>query len=278
MATDKKLFGRWDDIPPQAFFWATVILIAIPYMYPLGTPLILTDYTKGYFTALTEVPQGGTVVMSLDSAMGGIIETGGAMAVTTKYFVTQRPDVKLIIWGMHYDAPLVYDSIMVPILKDLEYGVNYIYFGYLPGGEAAVAKLADDPKGMLRFDFSGNSVEQYPIMDDLNNADDVDLVAYYSTGLVGGYIGHWFERYGTKIVGTGLAGGITTATMQIDAGQLIGFAAGVRGSAELEQIAGFPSFATSTLDALNVMNLFIIVILILANVVYYGWQRPREGK
>ncbi|MBS7657525.1 hypothetical protein KEJ33_06350 [Candidatus Bathyarchaeota archaeon] len=138
MAAKSSLFDKMLSIPSQIIFLILFLLILVPYIRPIMLPVPITSYVIRYKEAMDAVPKGGHVVISLDSSIGGVLETGGAMVATVKYYVNNRPDVKLIIWGMHYDSPIVWSLFIEPILKNRKYGEDYVWFGYIPGADAAI--------------------------------------------------------------------------------------------------------------------------------------------
>lgn len=277
MPTKGSLTDRVLSIPPQAIFAVLFVLIFIPYIRPVSIPIPVTDYVRRYKDSMDAVPQGGHVVLSLDSSIGGILETGGAMVATVKYYVNRRPDVKLIIWGMHYDCPIVWSRFIEPLLKDRKYGVDYVWFGYIPGADAAIGKLSDDIRGILQYDAYGKAVDDLPIMQGIRNANDIALLHTYDTyGHAWSYIGHWQARYKTKLNLTVMSANIPLAAVYFTAGQIVGFCGGSRGCAELERITGFLGIATPTVDALSLSLLYGLVLLAVSNIAF--WTGRRRGR
>jgi hypothetical protein len=273
---EKSLLSKLENIRPQFIFWGLFILILLPFLFPLNTPITISRYTTAFATQLRAVPNGGNVLLSLDTGIGAITETGGAIVVTAKFFANERPDVHLVIWGIHYDSILVYRTYVEPYLKALKYGTQYAWLGYIPGGEAAIAKLSDDIEGILASDFYGTAISSIPLMKDVKNAKSFDLVVTSDTyGYITAYIGHWFQRYNTKILHDCTMGSAPTDIAYFTANQIVGFSPGARGSAELEKLLKFPGFAGSVVDALNVGIVYLVGLLIIGNIGYFA---RRKGK
>lgn len=269
MSDQKGILDRLGNIPYQLICGLLLIVIAVPYLRPVGMPLSITPYSVQFKGALDAVPEGGNVVLSLDSAMGGTSETGGAIRAVTKYLIYDRPDLRVVMWGMHYDSVLVFNTFCKDVLEDAEYGSQVVWFGYVPGADAAIAKLSDDIKGILAVDFYGTPTGDIEIMKAVNSADDIDLLISFDTyGHDASYVGHWFERYKTKIAIAVLSGSIPMASMRFTAGQIVGFCGGVKGSAELEKILEYPGPAYKNYDVMNVANIYALALLVLGNAVY----------
>lgn len=276
MSDQKGLIDKLGNIPHQVITGLLLLVIALPFLFPVGIPLKITPYSLQIKNALEEVPEGGTILLSLDSAMGGTSETGGAIEAVTKYVVYDRPDVRIIMWGLHYDAIMVFNTFAKDTLEDAEYGTQYVWFGYVPGADAAIAKLSDDVTGILAVDFYGTPTEDLEIMKDINNADDFDLIFTFDTyGHADSYVGHWFERYQTKIVMAVLSGSIPMASMRFTAGQIVGFCGGVKGAAELEKVLGYPGPAYANYDVMNIANIYALALLMIGNLVYFANKTKR---
>jgi hypothetical protein len=269
------------SLPPNVIFAIVFILILIPYIRPLVLPINITQVVQDYKKAMDDVPQNGIVVISLDSSVGGILETGGAMVASVKFYLNQRPDVKIIIWGMHYDCPIVWGQYIEPVFEnsDAVYGEDYAWLGYIPGADSAIGKLSDDIKGVIAVDAYGTPIEQLPIMEGLEDATDVDLLMSYDTyGHGWSYIGHWNARYNTKIDLTTGASGIPQLEVYYANGQIEGFCGGPKGSAELETLLGYPGIAIPTMDSANLALMFSLFLLLICNLGTYMQRISTVGE
>jgi len=261
----------------RIIFAILAILIAIPYFYPLGLPLTLSRTTVAYAAVMEDLQPGDIIVISSDCTVGGLASVGGSIEVTLKYFV-ERGDVKIIIWGTHWDAHVVFQTVMAPILEDLEYGTQYVFFGYIPGAEVAVAKLADDILGILTTDFYGTPITDLSVMDGINDANDIDVLFSYDTwGSLDYYIGHWHSRYNSKIAAGILGQSMSVAEAQFAAKQLVGISGDARGAAELEQYLKIPGRASIITDTLSLSHMLVLILLAIGNIQYF-LERSRGGK
>jgi len=214
------------------------------------------------------IEAGDTILITTDVTVGALSMMGGSMTVTAKYFA-QRGDVNILVWGTHWDALVVYRTVLEPIFKDLEYGKQVVFYGYIPGQETAVAKLADDIPGLLTVDYFGTPTEDLPIMNGITNAADIDMIFTFDTwGARGYYVGHWFERYGTKICAATSGAAIATIETQFSTGQLVGAAIDARGGAELELLFHMPGRASVTTDTLSLTHSFVLLLLVIGNIQY----------
>lgn len=259
--------------------WIMVILIIFAYLVPLGIPITIGKNTIAFAQAMKNVSSGGTVVLSNDCGVNALYNLGGGMAVVGKYFA-ERGDVKIIIWGMSADTFIVYQQVFKPIFEQtkLKYGEDYVLIGYIPGGESAVAKLADDIPGIVKADYFGTPISNIPLMKNIINAKSINLVFTWDTGDTRDYyVAHWFQRYGTKIcIGVVALNAIDLET-KLAAGQIVGGTADIRGGAELELNFHYLGTSIHGTDILSITHIYVLVLLVLGNIVFFIQKRSAKS-
>jgi hypothetical protein len=265
-----------EDIDPRIIFWLLVILIALPMITPLGLPVFISDNTERFAEEMREVPSGGAIVMSLDHSVGAATNVRGQERVIARFF-GQRGDVRILIWGIHQDTFVNFQTNIEPILQeyDMEYGKDYVLLGYLPGQETAVAKLADNVRA-FSVDHFNNPVNDLEALEGLQDASDIDKVFTFDTSQATDYyIGHWYQRYDTQICGSYLGQYISTAEAQLSAGQLQAISGDIRGAAELEAEFDFPPESARITDTMSLTHSLILLLLLIGNVQYYLSRREK---
>ena len=115
-----------------------------------------------------------------------------------------KMETKIILFSTYIEGPIAYEHLMGEIEPysryEADYGVDYVYLGYIAGGEAAVAALANDIKSVFSSDYYGTPINYIPIMVGINSANDIQLVL--STGpddYYYYYIRQWQVPYGTPV-------------------------------------------------------------------------------
>jgi hypothetical protein len=175
----------------------------------------------------------------------------------------------MIFVSPQIDVGVTWDrlNILVPELKSIQYGEDYVFLGYFAGRDAAVAGMAEDIRTIFQADYYNTPIDQLPLLSIANKAEDFRLIV--GTGeQVEKYIYHWGIPYGTPIVmmAHGMAG--STLLPYYLSGSLKGLAVAVRGGAELEKLAGLPGDATIRMDAINITHIMFVVIVLFANTGY----------
>jgi hypothetical protein len=241
----------------------------VPYLNPIGFPITIAENTKDLYNGITgdAVDEGEVWIMNFGYGVSAWSECHPGVTVCTKALL--REGAKIIFMGPHYDVELTYNKIhdTVPDLADKEYGVDYVFLGYITGGESAIAQLASNIRSVYPEDHFGTPLDEIPMMDGVNTHEDIAGVLSSDTGDWGGYfLTQWQAAYGTKLAEIGIAMNGSTDVPRWQAGNYFGLSVGSRGGAELESLIGEPGEATTAMDSISVSHLLIVIAVILANI------------
>jgi hypothetical protein len=180
-----------------------------------------------------------------------------------------REGAKIIITGTHYDVELTYNKLQdtVPDFDDKVYGVDYVFLGYMTGGESVVAQLGSDIASVYPQDHFGTPYDEIPMLEGIVDHADIDGVLSSDTGDYGGhFMTQWQSAYGTKLAEIGIAMNGSTDLPRWQAGNFFGVSVGSRGGAELEQLIGELGEATTAMDSISVSHLLLILAIIIGNI------------
>jgi hypothetical protein len=198
------------------------------------------------------------------------------------FFMTLYPD----------GAPLMEKTIEEVIEKEFaasnfEYGEDYINLGFNNAQEVVITVMATDIKKMFPRDYEGNSLDGFPITEDITSLSDMKLIFTISTGYPG--LKEWVQ-YASSPLGVKLAAGATAVqapqAYPYIPDQMLGLLAAIKGAAEYEAAlaARYPRFRDpAKQQALKRMapqfwsHLSIIGLIVLGNVVYFA-DRARGGR
>ena len=267
--------GIWDrlqTIDRRVFYWILFVALMIPFIRPIGLPIAITPTTRGLYDELAEVQPGDVCLLSISSGVSAWAECLPAMVASVKMLV--RQEAKIICWGMgHVDVDITWNKILsqVPEIETYTYGEDYAYFGYIPTQETTIALLGSNIREVFTLDKYGTSIDDLPVMQGVNTANDFRLVLTSDTGDVGSYyIRQWHTNYDTPVAEVGIAMLGSSYMPYIHSGELFGMTVGSRGGAELEMLIGSPGDATITMDAINVSHILVVIAIVLANVGYFA--------
>jgi len=167
-----------------------------------------------------------------------------------------------------------------PEFPDKKYGVDFLNVGYKPGTNIALEKFAAD--AMTAFagvDNYGKPLTDFPIMKEFKSAKDAKAIFIFCTGTPGEqeYIKHVTDPNKIPISSCTISVSVPGVMPYVQAGQLVGLVAGMKGSAEYEVLINKPGSAVAGMDAQSFAHALIIIFILFGNIGYLA-QRGSSGK
>ena len=285
MSTETSIWARMQTIDRRLLYWVLIIVIAIPYLRPLGIPVPITNPTQQFYNKLSSLQPGSVMLLDITSGPSAYGEIGPGCAAFMEYITSIYPrehnggKIKLIILASTEQGPIMYDAYALPPLESNNwiYGEDYVFFGYISGFETFVARLAQDIPSLLQVDYNEKSISELPIMQGIQDYLDIDAVVMWDSGSASNwYVKQWSPK-GVPVGGIFVAVSIPTLETFLKSGDMFGFIGSSRGSAELELLIGKPGEATATTDTLSLSHLWTIILIIVGNIGYY-FSRVKKVK
>ena len=160
-----------------------------------------------------------------------------------------------------------------------EYGKDYVFFPYLPQFDLILLNFGDNFRKSYTQEFRGQSLENIPMLSNLQNYDDFHMVIDISgTKLPTFYIMYGVTRYHFKFVTGCTAVSATEYFPYLQSGQMIGLITGMKGAAEYEGLVkaklnlptgdGMKGMASQTWG-----HIVIIIFIVIGNILYYVRRR-----
>jgi len=258
---------KLSDIDTRIVFFLVLASLVVPMYFPLALPMSITERTKVFYNLIENLEPGSVVGFGMDASVGGYPEA----RPTSESVIYQmlRMDVKIVFWSMSVDGQILLDQAFKEIggiPSDKIYGKDYVYLGYISGGETGLAALARDIHSLVSTDFYGNPLSELEIFDDVNGAEDMVLVMTNTTAndILEGYVRQWVTPYGIKYAV------ITLAIMSPSAepyypDQIVAMTTTQRQGAEYEMLVGKPGYGVQAMDIQNMTHLLLLVFLIIGN-------------
>ncbi|HUV87305.1 MAG TPA: hypothetical protein VMX79_09345 [bacterium] len=265
-------FVRWlADIDRRIIFLVIAVSVVVPLLVPLGMRVKVTSQTKIVYEEVEKLPAGSNVLVAFDYDPAAAPEVHPmALAFLHHCFAKKHKVIIMALWPQGAQLAV---SAMGEIMQefDLEYGRDYVNLGYKPGGDIVIKSLgASFPKVFPR-DMAGASTADLPIMAEVRNLKDIDLIMALSAGDPG--IPAWV-RVANALYQRRVAGGCTAVSAPqffpyLQTGQLIGLLGGLKGAAEYETVTAYAGKASSRMDAQSIAHVVIILFILFANISYF---------
>lgn len=281
----KNLDRRW-------IFLLMFISVSIP-IYIVGktgktfpeVPTILSEET---FRAIEELGEGDPVLLSFDFGPASEGELG-PMATAFTYHCASK-GLKLYFMALWPVGPQMIDDVIEKVIKPdfphLEYGIDYVNIGFKPGNEGVIKVIVTDLRQLYTTDDKGTNIDDIPMMAGIHSVQDFKLVMNISAGYAGTkeWVQYAVTPYPDKIkLVAGCTGVQAPLLYPYIPDQLPGLLGAIKGAAEYEKLV-VDKYAGETPDPKYlegrrrmgpqlVAHLLIILLIILANVIYFGEKR-----
>ena len=272
----------WDKMGTVDYRWVyalTLVLILIPVIRPLGIPILTSEPVKDYYKTLDQLPPGSVVAVSFRGSMG-LLDEQEAQFLATWKILFQR-DLKVIFYCPTADGVIILDDHLGKKVRPEDYGkvygVDYVRLGYNPLAEAGEASFAISIRKVYPTDYKGTSLDQIPMMKEIDSYEDIDVIIFQHTSCTDVEIGirQWAVPYKVPVLDTTLGCCGPMAAPYYPA-QIKGFLSGSIAGAELEIIGRVPGPGAAMTDAKNLGIFGLIIFLVLGNASYWG-KRLTKG-
>ncbi len=251
-----------------------VILAMLLNVQPKLTPSPETRRMHEYIEAL---PEGSTLIVSFDHEASSLPEIRPlAMALLRHAFARNH---KLVGIALLAEGTGIGYGLMRQTAAEYgkEYGVDYVYLGFKPQYIAAILSMGESIPGTFPEDYLGRPVAEFPLLNGVNTYDDIAGVISVADGSM---TTHWIEygngRYHVPVAAFVTAAMVTTYDPYIASGQLHAMVGGLRGAAEYEKLIGSGGSGARGMLAQTSAHLYVILLIIIGNVVYF--RNRRKGR
>lgn len=272
MADVKQIDRRW-------IFLLILICVAIPLIIVIGLPIETTENARMVYELVETTPPGSRVILSFDYDPGSKPELHPMATAIMKHCLDRK--IKIIVvahWPMGVQMAEEIHEILKVEYPSMIYGRDYVNLGFKAGGMVTMQAMGKNFRTIFPTDMSGTSIDEFPIMNGINNFENIAFVCSFSAGDPG--IKQWVQitrdTFGVPVTG-GVTGVSAPAILPYvnEQKQLTGLLAGLKAAAEYEYLAAKPGTATSGMDAQSIAHLLIIIFIVIGNVNYW---RSKKNK
>ena len=273
MGKSKQIDRRW-------LFLLIFVGVALPLIFTIGLPLEISKNVEMVYDLIEEMPKGSKALISFDYDPASMPELHPMAKALLKHCFDK--DINLIFTALWPMGVQMADDIMSQLQEefpDLIYGEDYVNLGFKAGGMITIQSMGKNFREVFPEDMNGNKIDDLPIMEGINNFNNIGFVFSLSAGAPG--IKEWVQiahdAYNRPTSG-GVTGVSAPAMLPYvnQQKQLTGLLAGLKAAAEYEKMIKAPGTATSGMDAQSVAHLIIIIFIIIGNVNY--WRNKKAEK
>jgi hypothetical protein len=222
---------------PRPLYVITLVVLVFPLIRPIALPIPISDWTRGIYDFIEDMEPEERILLT--GHWGYRYGELYPQFLAVLEHCTQK-GIKIVILDGSPQTPTYTDAAFkeLGIRERLEYGVDYVELGYIPGGEV---KDIRDFAGVIIFTGSADSQSW------LNQA-------YAPYGVP---VGH--ALYAAKVV---------DSEAYYRAGTIFGIINGMRGAAEYELLINRPAVGASMMGSASLVHMLVIFALALGAIAF----------
>ena len=273
----ENIWSKLQNIKVQYIWGIFLVLMLIPIAIPLGSKFKINDSTIEVFEYIEDLPDGSIIISGGAGNYAFMYETSAAFIS----FLTQIKDnnMKLIIFPLHADS-LMFEPWAISVSgfdQENEYGENWVVLNFIPGGAAiTLPAFCADIRNLVATDLYGTPIDDLPIFDNVNNAEDFDLWVDCGANSMCNLV-RYVAPQDVPIIGFVHSDYYPMFQSFVAAGQVDALTNGIRGGAEYELLVGKTAWnlGTITMDAYQFLSVFVVVLVLLMNVSIKASEKKR---
>ena len=267
-----KLKPEYEDSIVMLLF---IVVASVPMAIPLGIPVEINPMTMKLYDTIENLPDGGIILYDL-TILNWFTNFQSDITIMKQILRRVRANELYLVIMTEGTGPIMGIDKAWNTLKlgELEYGVQWVYLGLVPGAENAEAAVAADVWSAKETDHYGTPLGELPLMQRFHSINDLALVV---TGM-NTSPDPPCRQFGGKGVPLILQNGISTIPLMmpyVEAGIITAYMTPGLQTAGYEKILGELGLATSFADAQSVTVLYAILVMVASNVVYHMRRRKR---
>ena len=268
---------KWQTLARYVAYLVVAVAVLVPYVLPLPLTFKPSDWAKKLYDRVEALPEGSAVLFSFDYDPAAMAELYPmSLGLLRHCFRRNLRPIVMTHWpnGVGLCKQLV-EKTAEEAGKTT--GQDYVFLGYKPGGSNLVLNMGESLQGAFDRDYYGKPTEGMPALAEVKKLKDIPLVVDIAAG---GTVEMWIA-YGRDRFGFDLGAGCTAVIAPdlypfLQSKQLCGFLGGLRGAADYETMLDKPEDATKGMQAQSLVHVFLIVLIISANIGYV-WTRVVRG-
>jgi len=266
-------------IDRRIIFTLIFLAVAWPLIQPLRLPMSTSPPVERLYEAVEALPPGSIVMFGGDYSP----DTMPELQPMTVAFIRHAfmNDLRVVVACLWPASPPLIETALTPLAEefDKEYGVDYVNLGYMTGGPVVLLGMGSSIPNTFPSDYYGTPVSDLPLMQEIENFDDIEIVMEVSAGTPGTreWVQQVVSRFNVRVGSGTTAVGAPNFYPYVQSGQLIGLLGGLKGAAEYEMLIETPADATAGMDAQSVVHGLIVFFILFGNVVFF-FTRRKSGQ
>ncbi len=257
-------------ISRRLIFILIAFSVAIPLVIKLGLPNDVTREVRQVYEEIDQLDSASVVIISFDHEASSLPEVKPMAVAILRHCFSQN--LKVVGLALLAEGTAIGDGILRQVAKEYgkEYGIDYVFLGFRPQYQAAILGMGEDLRRVFPQDYRNMSLEQIPMMEAIENYQDISLIISLADGDMPAYwVDYAVSRYHKKVAAAVTAVMATSFYPFLASRQITGLLGGLKGAAEYEMLIQKPGMGQRGMDAQSISHLVIILLVLLGNAGYF---------
>jgi hypothetical protein len=280
MATPAKphtWYERMLSIDRRWIFVLLAICVIIPAIFQFVVPVGLSREVSDVYDFMESLQPGDVIQLAIDYDPSALAELHPmSEAVLRQAF---EHNARVVVTSLSQFGPAMADELITRIAHEVgkQHGVDYTFLGYKPYPAITILAMGTNYRVPYPTDYYGTPIEEIPMMEDIDNFDDLKGVIAITAGTVADF---WII-YGNAKYNMPLALGVTGVMASdyypyLQSKQIFGLIPGVKGAAEYEQLRRMRGEASTAMPYQVTAHALILVFMVITNVAYLAQRRAQR--
>jgi hypothetical protein len=260
-------------------FLGLLVVVVVSMSLNLRTKVTPTEETLKLYRIIDSLPAGSIVMISFDHEASALPEIRPLTLAILRHAFTRGHrliGVALLAEG----TGIGYGAISRTAAEyGKTYGADYAYLGFQPQSIAAILSMGESIEATFPRDYLGAPYDSVPLLAMTNNYNQIAMVISIADGsLTTQWIEYGKARFDVPVVAVVTAAMMTTYDPYLASGQLSAMIGGLRGAAEYEELIHRPGSGARGMLAQTSAHIYVIVMILLGNIMYFRLRRARGGR
>jgi hypothetical protein len=290
------VFEKLMQLDRRWVFLFLIIVCLISHFMDFDVPIKPEPEVTSIYEFVDSLPPGEIVMVAMDYDPGSLAEMHPMTYALVEH--CWRKNLKVLITALSQNGPGMADQAIRDISdsvrlertyngvtypgREVVNGVDYTFLGYKPYPTIVILAMGQNYRLPFPTDYYGTPIDSLPMMQGVQNYDDVAVVINISaTNATDYWISYGQGRYGFPLA-IGVTG-VSTAQYYpfLGSGQIFGIMGGLLGAAQLEQLCDNPGWAKAGMRIQLWAHIVIILFIVMGNVGFFVTRRRQtkaEGR
>jgi len=265
----KSILEKLNSIDRRIIYLIISISVIVPFFIPMNLPIYVSSPVQSIYDQIESLPSGSVVMIGFSFGPSTMPELHPMVLAVLRHCFSKK--LKVVAITLHSEGATIADDTMRLVASEFGYKEHedYAYLGFKVQPVAVILGIGEDISIPFPNDYTGKPLSQIPLMKNIKNYNDIDLVVDFGSGNSTEW---WILYAGAKYhekIGVGCTGVMVSGLYPyLNSGQIIGIIGGLKGAAEYEKLIDNLGKASLGMKVQSIAHIAIILMIIFGNVVY----------